>query len=330
MRINPAFFLLPILLLACKPSVEWVQMTNQGPAQGSTYSISYLVPEGVDYREEIDSILKDTDQQMSLWVEQSEISLLNRGDSVAIGEFFTEVILESQLLSELTGGNFDITLAPLIKAWGFSGGKYQDTANVDSLLPYVGYKKLPSPIRGKKFVLPRGFELDVNAVAQGATVDRIANYLRQRGVEHFMVEVGGEVRCLGQNVQGRKWLIGIEKPEAERTEGQFQTIVQLDSMALATSGNYRKFWVDERGMKVVHTIDPVRGVPVVSNLLSVSIIASTALRADAIATAAMVAGANALDLIEDLEDVEGYLIYGNKYGELEVVTTSNWHKFELN
>jgi thiamine biosynthesis lipoprotein len=309
-------------------------MTNQGPAQGSTFSISYLVPEGVDYRKDIDSILKSMDQQMSLWVENSEISRLNRGDSVYLSNDFQEVILKSIYISELTNGDFDITIAPLIKAWGFSGGTRKDSINVDSLMNYVGYKGLvasrPGPMLDK-FALPKGYQIDVNAIAQGYTVDIVSNFFHNANVHNYMIEIGGEVRCKGTNIDGRKWRIGIEQPQEERAAGQYQTIVVLDTMSLATSGNYRKIWVDERGQRVVHTIDPETGQPVISNLLSVSIIANNATFADALATACMVSGlARAKAMVERFPNTEGYFIVGNKYGEFEVQTTSNWSQYELN
>ncbi|MEL0145783.1 MAG: FAD:protein FMN transferase [Schleiferiaceae bacterium] len=333
MKLLRAFFILP-LLWSCQSTPELVQMTNQGPAQGSTFSISYLVPEGVDYRKDIDSILKSMDQQMSLWVENSEISRLNRGDSVYLSNDFQEVILKSIYISELTNGDFDITIAPLIKAWGFSGGTRKDSINVDSLMNYVGYKGLvasrPGPML-EKFALPRGYQIDVNAIAQGYTVDIVSNFFRNANVHNYMIEIGGEVRCKGTNIDGRKWRIGIEQPQEERAAGQYQTIVVLDTMSLATSGNYRKFWVDERGQRVVHTIDPETGQPVISNLLSVSIIANNATFADALATACMVSGlARAKAMVERFPNTEGYFIVGNKYGEFEVQTTSNWSQYELN
>lgn len=271
---------------------------------------------------------------MSLWVENSEISRLNRGDSVYLSNDFQEVILKSIYISELTNGDFDITIAPLIKAWGFSGGTRKDSINVDSLMNYVGYKGLvasrPGPML-EKSALPKGYQIDVNAIAQGYTVDIVSNFFRNANVHNYMIEIGGEVRCKGTNIDGRKWRIGIEQPQEERAAGQYQTIVVLDTMSLATSGNYRKFWVDERGQRVVHTIDPETGQPVISNLLSVSIIANNATFADALATACMVSGlARAKAMVERFPNTEGYFIVGNKYGEFEVQTTSNWSQYELN
>jgi len=323
--------LLPLIVLCgCSSDPEFIQVGNQGPAQGSTYSISYLVPQGVDYREGIDSILSEMDHQMSLWLEESEITHLNLGDSIHISADFARVITLSKLYSELTLGQFDITIAPVIKAWGFSRGAYNENSNVDSLLQFVGSEKLTTPEIDSLYALPRGFQVDVNAIAQGYTVDVISQYLESHGVENYMVEVGGEVRCKGENVNGRIWRIGIEKPTEDRIPGQYQAIIALDSMSLATSGNYRKFWVDSSGQKVVHTIDPETGRPVISNVLSASIIASNAALADALATACMVAGTNAMQLVAQFPDVEAYLITGNKIGEIEVQKTEGWSAYEPN
>jgi thiamine biosynthesis lipoprotein len=271
---------------------------------------------------------------MSLWVENSEISALNRGDSLFLSNDFHGVILRSIYLSELTDGSFDITLAPLIKAWGFSGGTHKDSINVDSLLNYVGYKGLVAHRPGsmmEKYALPEGYELDVNAIAQGYTVDVVANLMKNVGVSNYMIEIGGEVRCKGTNVRGRKWRIGIEEPTEDRVLGQFQTIVELDSMSLATSGNYRKYWQDENGQKVVHSIDPETGQPVVHNLLSASIIAPNATTADALATACMIKGVTgAMTMIDRFPEVEGYFIVGTKFGEIEVLQTSGWEKYTVN
>ena len=327
-------FILLALLGSCGNTAKMVQMTNQGPAQGSTYSISYLVPEGVDYRKEIDSILHEMDQQMSLWIENSEISKLNRGDSLYLSSSFRNVILAALRFSELTDGAFDITIAPLIKGWGFSGGSRRDNMNVDSLMNYVGYQRLITSRPGamlKKYALPVGYEIDVHAIAQGYTVDVVANQLKNMGVDNYMVEIGGEVRCKGTNIQGRKWRIGIEEPHEERALGQFQTIVELDTMSLATSGNYRKYWENKDGQKVVHSIDPKTGQPIISNLLSASIIAPNATMGDALATACMIKGVDAaIEMIEQYSSVEGYFIVGTKFGKIEVQETSGWKKYSIN
>ena len=305
---------------------------NQGPAQGSTFSISYLVPEGIDYRIEIDSILDEIDAQMSLWIEDSEISRLNRGDSIYLSSSFHAVIMRSLLYSELSDGAFDISIGPLIKAWGFSGGVRKDQVNVDSLMKYVGYERLivSRPDMLEKYALPFGFEIDVNGIAQGFTVDAVVNFLKNKSIENYMVEIGGEVSCKGKNINGQAWRIGIEEPSEQRIAGQFQTIIELDTMSLATSGNYRKYWEDERGQKVVHSVDPETGIPFISNLLSASVIAPNATMADALATASMIKGVlGATEMIEQLPSIEAYFIVGTKFGEIHVQQTSGWERYSI-
>ena len=324
-------FILLMLLMACSSAPELVQMTNQGPAQGSTYSISYLVPAGIDYREDIDSILLEMDHQMSLWVNESDVSRLNRGDTILLSIDLAEVIRRSKEYAILTEGNFDVTIAPLIKSWGFSRGSYNAHINIDSLMSFVGSRFIKDPFKDSTYWLPQGYQIDVNGIAQGHTVDRIADFLTRRGIVNYLVEVGGEVICSGAKNSGDVWRIGIDMPTEDRGEGMFQTIVILDSMALATSGNYRKYWVNDKGQKVVHSINPKTGYPVVSNLLSSSIIAPTAVLADALGTACMIMGVDrASSFIESLPHVEGYFIISNKLGDIEVVTTSGWAAYEFN
>ncbi|MEC8458549.1 MAG: FAD:protein FMN transferase [Bacteroidota bacterium] len=330
--LRSSIFLLLLLLDSCGRNPKMVQMMNQGPAQGSTFSISYIVPEGIDYRIEIDSILDEIDAQMSLWIEDSEISRLNRGDSIYLSSSFHSVIMRSLLYSELSGGAFDITIGPLIKAWGFSGGVRKDQVNVDSLIKYVGYERLivSRPDMSEKYALPYGFKIDVNGIAQGFTVDLVVNFLKNKGVENYMVEIGGEVSCKGKNINGHAWRIGIEEPNKQRIAGQFQTIIELDTMSLATSGNYRKYWEDESGQKVVHSIDPETGIPFISNLLSASVIAPNATMADALATASMIKGVlGAIEMIEQSSSTEAYFIVGTEFGEIEVQQTSGWEKYSI-
>ena len=330
--LRSSILLLLLLLGSCGRNTKMVQMMNQGPAQGSTFSISYLVPEGIDYRIEIDSILDEIDAQMSLWIEDSEISRLNRGDSIYLSSSFHAVIMRSLLYSELSDGAFDISIGPLIKAWGFSGGVRKDQVNVDSLMKYVGYERLvvSRPDMLEKYALPFGFEIDVNGIAQGFTVDAVVNFLKNKSIENYMVESGGEVSCKGKNINGQAWRIGIEEPSEQRIAGQFQTIIELDTMSLATSGNYRKYWEDERGQKVVHSVDPETGIPFISNLLSASVIAPNATMADALATASMIKGVSgAIEMIEQFPSAEGYFIVGTKFGEIEVQQTSGWEKYSI-
>jgi len=296
------------------------QITNYGLAQGTTYNIKYISADGKDYQPQIDSILIDIDRSMSLWVASSIISRINRGDSaVQIDKDFKRVLKRSLELGKITQGSFDVTVGPLVRAWGFNSGNYKklDSAIVDSLHRLVGYQKVN--IAGMQVNLAPYQQLDFNAIAQGYSVDVIAEFLEKKGHENYMVEVGGELKTKGVNVKENPWKIGIDKPQEELDEVQrFQIVLSLSGMSLATSGNYRKFFTDENGVKYVHTINPKTGYPVKSNLLSASIIANNCMDADGFATACMVMGTRAAQvLISENSEIEGYLIYSDKEGEIQ-------------
>jgi len=316
-----------VVLLACSTEPEIVLVQNHGPAQGSTYNISYITSPGIDYRKQIDSILFEIDKSMSLWDKQSTISKLNRGEKVKPDKLFAKVFVKSKQISRETLGAFDISVAPLVSYWGFGPQEHSkfDSARVDSIRNFVGFRKLVNVLDSNR--LPKGMKVDMNAIAQGFTVDVIAEFLYKKGITNFLVEVGGELRTSGRNAEGKIWTIGIDKPQENLdAANRFQVILALDSMALATSGNYRKFWVDENtGMKYVHTINPKTGYPVKSRLLSATIIADNAMEADAWATVCMVVGLEeAIKLINENRSLLAYFVYSDIEGNWEV-----WQSPEL-
>lgn len=321
-----------ILFVQCSTEPEIVLVQNHGPAQGSTYNISYLVSPGIDYRRQIDSILFEIDKSMSLWDEQSTISKLNRGEVVVPDPLFIEVFKKSKQISRETLGAFDISVAPLVSYWGFGPQEHGklDSARVDSIRAFVGFRKLVNVLDSNK--LPKGMKVDMNAIAQGFTVDVIAQFLFSKGVTNFMVEVGGELRTSGRTIDKRIWTIGVDKPQENLdTENRFQVILALDSLALATSGNYRKFWVDEEtGMKYVHTINPKTGYPVKTRLLSSTIITDNAMEADAWATVCMVVGLEeAIKLINENRNLEAYFVYSDLEGNWQIWQSEGFAKMVL-
>lgn len=319
-------------MISCGTEPEIVLVRNHGPAQGSSYNISYVTKPGIDYRRQIDSILFEVDKSMSLWDPQSTISKLNRGEKLKADPLFQRVYKRSRQISKDTEGAFDITIAPLVNYWGFGPENHGDfdSARVDSLRNFVGYLRLAPNIDSTG--LPKGIQVDMNAIAQGFTVDVIADFLHSKGIDNYLVEVGGELRASGRNVEGKVWTIGIDKPQENLdTANRFQVILALDSLALATSGNYRKFWVDEKtGMKYVHTIDPKTGYPVKTRLLSATIIARNAMDADAYATACMVLGLEkAKKLILENRQLEAYFVFSDLEGNWQIWETPGFEKMKL-
>lgn len=329
MRGVALFVLGMIVLSSCSSSTpDDVLRMNRGRTQGTTYNISYIVPEGIDYQSSIDSILFAVDRSLSAWVETSTLSKVNIGELDSVTDpLFLKVMRAGQRVSRETNGAFDMTVGPLVNYWGFGAEQRSalDSAKVDSLIQLTGYYKFRVEQNGK-LMKPRGMKLDVNAIAQGFSVDLIAEWLNSKGVQNYLVEVGGEMRSRGESLRGETWVIGIDKPSEQIQEERFQVIIRLDSAALATSGNYRKFFVDTAtGVKYSHTIDPQTGYPARDRLLSVSIITGDCMRADAYATACMVMGLDkAKAFVMEQDDVEAYFVFSSLTGEWEVWSTEGF------
>jgi thiamine biosynthesis lipoprotein len=315
------------LVAGCQQDAEKVQHAISGPAQGSTFMISYLGGPQEYYQSQIDSILVFFDQSMSTWVPSSTISKLNAGDTLSVEQAFQTVLDKSIEIYNLTNGAFNVTVGPLVRAWGFGATSpiSPDSAQVDSLLKLVGMQHIQMDSLGRLF-LENGTRIDFNAIAQGYTVDVIAEFLEGKGVHDYMVEVGGELRTKGVNVNGRIWTIGIDKPqESIDEENRFQVIVQLKDKGLATSGNYRKFYIDEAsGQRISHTISPKTGYPAKNNLLSATVVADQAMDADAYATAFMVMGIDGTKSFIGRNPqlgLEVYLVYADYKNEWETWMT---------
>ena len=285
----------------------------EGNAQGTTYHISYFSADNINYKKAIDSLLKDIDTSMSTWVPVSIISRINKNDSsVLVDQYFMDVFNKSMEVSEKTGGLFDVTVGPLVNAWGFGFTKKVnvDSAMIDSLLHFVGYKMVR--LQGRKLIKAKPqIMLDFNAIAQGYSVDVLSSYLENKGINNYLVELGGEVKAKGKKDK-EDWKVGIDKPDEKATvERKLEAVISLNNKALATSGNYRKFY-EEAGQKFSHIIDPRTGYPAKQNLLSATVIADDCTTSDAYATAFMVMGLErAKQFLQDNKNLnlEVYFIY---------------------
>lgn len=296
----------------------------QGNAQGTTFQIQYYDSLQRDFSHQVDSLLKQMDLSLSTYVPYSIISRVNKNDSLVIlDEHFIKVFNRAQQIATLSDGAFDITVAPLVNAYGFGFTKKEniDSVLIDSLLQFVGFNKVK--IEGNKLIKEqKEIQLDFNAIAQGYSVDVIANFLEVNDVEDYMVEIGGEIRCKGVNAKGNYWNIGIDKPLENLEKREMQTIIPLKNRAMATSGNYRKYY-EQGGLKYSHTINPKTGWPVQHHLLSATVIADNAMTADAFATLFMVLGKDAaISFLEKHKELnlDVYFIYQDK-DKLKVYST---------
>jgi len=291
---------------------------NSGQAQGSYYHIQYLSEYGENYKSQIDSILLEVDSSLSIYKDYSLISKLNKGKDIKTDTLFNAVFLGAQKVFQESEGNFDCSVSPLVNAWGFYNDKLGDSLVIDSakfrnILPYVGFDKIR--LIADSLVLPKGMSLDFNSIAQGYTVDVIAQFLESKGNSNYLVEVGGELLAKGKNADGNIWRVGVDKPSEDiDTQERFQFILDLENKALATSGNYRKFY-EQDGLKYAHTINPFTGFPAQNRLLSVTVIHDNCMLADAYATAFMVMGVKqSKQFVKAHPEIEIYLVYTGKDG----------------
>ncbi|MBN1950203.1 MAG: FAD:protein FMN transferase [Bacteroidales bacterium] len=294
-----------------------------GFTQGTTFNITYA--SNRDLKDEIDSLLQEFDGSLSTYQANSIISRINLNDPDVIpDQKFLRVYEEARKVYEATGGAFDITLGPIVNAWGFGPGEKQevDPALINELLQHVGMDK--TSIKDGKFVKedPEVL-LNVNAIAQGYSVDVVCAYLDTLGITDYLVEIGGELRCRGVNPKGSDWRIGVDRPvDGNQVAGaELQVILELKGKSLATSGNYRKYF-EKDGVKYAHSIDPKTGYPVLGRLLSATILAEECITADAYATSCMVLGLeNSIRLLNEHPELEAYLIYSDEKGNFRVFAT---------
>jgi thiamine biosynthesis lipoprotein len=299
-----------------------------GETQGTYYAVTYFSSDGKSYQTEVDSILKVVDQSVSMWAPNSLLSRINRNETGVIPDvILTDLVKRSGEIFEETGGAFDPTVGPLVNAWGFgfSGKMKMDQHIVDSLLPLVGYQKITLD-RSIQKSDPR-IQLDFNAIAQGYSVDLIGHFLEEKGIKNYLVDIGGEVTGKGIKPEGENWKVGIEKPTDNASYGQgLKAIVRLHNRALATSGNYRKFY-EENGIRYSHTIDPETGYPVKHSLLSVTVLAENCTDADAYATAFMVMGLEkSKEFLKSRNDLQGYFIFNDEGGTLQTYSTDKFRE----
>lgn len=282
---------------------------------GTIYNITYQNDKNL--KKEIEDELHKVDNSLSPFNKQSIISKINRNENVIADEMFTNVFTLAEQISSETNGAFDITVAPLVNAWGFG---FENKTNptketIDSLKQLIGYQRV-SLIDGKiKKDDPR-IMLDCSAIAKGYASDVIADFLRSKGINNFMVEIGGEIVTSGINDKRLPWKIGVTKPidDSLNTHQEIQTVLNVTNKAMATSGNYRNFYY-KNGKKYAHTIDPRTGYPVQHSILSATVLANNCATADAYATAFMVMGIDkAKKVLANHNEIMAYFIYSDTKG----------------
>ena len=319
--------------VACQSNSSRIQTVIDGFAQGGTYHIVIIADSSYEYlKPDIDSLLDEIDRSVSLYNPDSRLSRLNRGETDTLDAFLTHCIREAEQISRESNGRYDITVKPLIAAYGFAEQGPTQHPNIDSQMQWVGYEKISLDGNLLHKTHPN-IQLDLNSIAQGATADYIGDWLKKLGLTDFLVEIGGgEIVCQGLNAKGMPWRVGIDRPiEGNMLPGaDLQERIAVRNVGLATSGNYRKFYVDSTGRKIVHTVDARTGKPVISNLLSATIIAPTSLQADAYGTLCMILGLEAsIEMLEHHPEMQAYLIWSDEQGKLRTYLTPGMEKMIL-
>ena len=296
----------------------------EGKAQGTTYHITYFDVENRNFQPEIIKILADFDLSVSTYIPNSIISKINSNEkNIKVDTYFKTCFKKAKQVWKDTQGAFDPTVFPLVNAWGFGPGKKLkiEQTKIDSILTFVGFEKIK--LKGNRIVKkdPRVC-LDFNAFAQGYSVDVVADFLKSKKITSFIVEIGGEVYGNGKKPDGTNWNVGIETPiDNKASENPLTATVKLENLALATSGNYRKFII-ENGIKYAHRIDPKTGYPTENNLLSASIFSKKCITSDANATGILVMGLEkAKTFLANHPELNAYLIYSDENGNYQTYET---------
>lgn len=312
-------FLLFLIFLSCKSesreNTENQPIEMSGEAYGSTFRIVYY-SYGQNLNEEIKGVMDSFDKSANTYVDDSHLSRFNASESGSYAdEMMQELVHISRAFNTKTEGYFDPSVAPLSDLWGFSKEgptKSPSHEQIAEILEVIGLQKVT--VKGDSIYKsdPR-FELNFNAIT-GYVNDKIGQYLDSKKVDSYLIEVGGEILAKGVKPDSTNWTVGIDKP-AENVERELFATLTLKNEALATSGNYRKFYMDANGRKIVHTINPKTGQPEVTALLSATVIAPTCAEADATATALMAMGLeNAQEYIKSRRDLKFFLIWSDKSG----------------
>ncbi len=350
-KVNKKWWHIPFLLLLCAGTIYVIRTNNttenstsgmhesaaigeawndadiqkcSGSVFGTEYHITYQ--NGGDIHNELKEVMADVDNSLSPFNKESVITAINNGNNVEADSMFTEVFDMAKNVAEETQGAFDITVAPLVNAWGFGFKNKIDVSKekIDSIRKYVGFEKVHME-NGKVIKEDKNIMLDCSAIAKGYGVDAVGRYLEKKKIRNYMVEIGGEIRVKGCNPEGRLWKVGISKPidDSLNVNGEIQEVLMVSDIAIATSGNYRNFYIKDN-KKYAHTIDPRTGYPVQHSILSSTVVAPTCALADAYATSFMVVGLDeAKKILARHKELQAYFIYTDSKGKMATWCTKD-------
>lgn len=320
-----------LVILACKPDknkVENFKNTSlSGPVFGTGYSVVY--DSDIDFTIELDSLFDVINQSMSTYIPTSEISKLNRNESYILDAHFENVFNASKLIYEATDGAFDPTIGDVVNAWSFGADKNKfltDSTTIDSIMKFVGFNKVH--LTHNKIEKQFKTYLEFNAIAKGYGVDVVALFLESYNIKNYLVNIGGEIRVSGINIEKNKpWTVGLDQPRFDGLQNpdDYVLAVELNNQAMATSGTYRKFKIDNTGNRYAHIMDTKTGYPSKTNILSVSVIAESCMIADGYATAFQAMGIEKVTaFLKSHPELKVFFVFENDQNEFETLSLNNF------
>ncbi|WP_439151439.1 FAD:protein FMN transferase [Winogradskyella sp.] len=312
--------LLVVVLYACSEDVS-VNVKLTGPVFGTGFNIQYYSEENTNYQKEIDSLFNVVNQSLSTYIPSSDISRLNRNEMSEVDTHFQKVYKASKLIYRYTEGAFDPTIGNVVNAWNFGAEQNKfltDSTTIDSLMQFVGFNRVG--LKSNLIKKPDETYLEFNAIAKGYGIDAIAEFLESKGVTNYLVDIGGDLRVSGINLESNKgWTVGIDDPNFDGTQSYSKVLVLKDE-AMATSGTYRKFKIDENGNRYAHIINTKTGYPTKTNNLSVSVIAPDCMTADGYATAFQAMGIEKVtEFLKSHQELKAYFIYEDEDNALQTL-----------
>ena len=322
------FFILSTVLSCKKAQKQPIKVLENTKLSGAVFGTSYTIiyDDNVDYTKQFDSLFHVINVSMSTYISDSDISKINRNELVEVDTHFEKVFHKSKEIYNTTKGVFDPTIGDVVNAWSFGADKQKfltDSTTIEGLMRYVGFNKVK--LVNKRIVKSPNTYLEFNAIAKGYGIDVIAQFLESKNCNNYLVEIGGEVRVKGKNkAKDKPWRVGLDEPRFDGEQSVYKAI-HLKDQAMATSGTYRKFKVDESGNKYAHIINTKTGYPTKTNILSVSVIAKDCMTADGYATAFQAMGVEKVSVfLKNHPELKSFLIFENENNELETLALNGF------
>lgn len=314
--------LITSVFMSCKQDKKQQELVKlSGPVFGTSYNIQYHTKDNANFQKQIDSLFTAVNQSLSTYIPDSDISKLNRNEITAVDDHFVKVFKMSETIYKATEGVFDPTIGNVVNAWNFGAENnifLTDNRTIDSLMQFVGFNKVS--LSNQTVDKPKEIYLEFNAIAKGYGVDVIAEFLESENSDNYLVEIGGEIRVKGKNIEKKThWRVGLDEPRFDGQQSVFKALA-LKNEAMATSGTYRKFKIDVEGNRYAHIINTNTGFPTKTNVLSVSVIASDCMTADAYATAFQAMGIERVKaFLKSHPELKVYFIYEANNKEMKTL-----------